>query len=191
MAWCVAGVPGSGKSTFGRELARLRRAVLLDQDTATNPLLARIAALVGAGDDLDHPALGAEVRSARYRCLIDVAVENLALGTDVVIVAPFSREVADAGAWREMTELLDPAGVCLVWVKVPPEVAVERRRARGLPRDVAANLSDHDRRVAAAPVVAHVVADGTFDPAQEAGRVARIARSSDDSSAAVGGGAGP
>ncbi len=169
--WCVAGPPGSGKSTLGRELARAVHGALLDQDTATNPLMARIAELVGAGEDLDHPGLGGAVRSARYRCLIDVAAENSLLGTDVVMVAPFTQEVADAAAWQTMVELLAPATVVLVWVAVAPEVAAARRRTRGLPRDVAADLAAARGPAAAVPAVRHLLADGAADPSAEAPRI--------------------
>ena len=71
---CVAGQPGSGKTTLGVALADRMGAVVLDMDTATNPLIAAIADLIGAGDDWDHPGLGGPVRAARYRCLVDVGV---------------------------------------------------------------------------------------------------------------------
>lgn len=62
--WCVAGSPGSGKSTLGRAVAARLGACVLDLDTATNPLLAQLAALTGAGDDLDHPSLRGPIRDA-------------------------------------------------------------------------------------------------------------------------------
>jgi predicted kinase len=174
----VAGIPGSGKSTIGRALAGGLHAVLLDQDTATNPLMARIAELVGAGDDLDHPGMRGAVREARYRCLIDVAAENVSLGSDVVMVAPFTSEVRDPTAWAAMTAVLPVAQVRLVWVRISPAAAAERRRARGMPRDVAAELAggSGEAHVEAVPLpaMAHILADGTADARIEADRLVAL-----------------
>ncbi|GGM10983.1 hypothetical protein GCM10011594_33650 [Nakamurella endophytica] len=169
----VAGPPGSGKSTLGRALAKAAGAVLLDQDVATNPLMQSIADLVGAGDDLDHPALRGPVRAARYQCLLDIAVDNRRIGRSVVMVAPFTSEIRDPAAFDALAAQLSPARVLLVWVTVPPEVALARRLRRNLPRDRAADLS----AVPAAteqvppPAVPHLAADGAAESGAEAARL--------------------
>ncbi len=169
----VAGPAGSGKSTLGRALARTVGAVLLDQDIATNPLMAQLAALVGAGDDLDHPGLRGPVRDARYQCLIDVAVDNGRLGHHVVMIAPFTAECADPQAWSGLVRQLKPAQVHLIWVTVPPEVALARRIRRNLARDRTA-VGNGTPPAPAVPVVPFVAASGAIDPAAEAVRVARL-----------------
>lgn len=166
----VAGPAGSGKSTLGRSLAAACGAVLLDQDIATNPLMAQLARLIGAGDDLDHPGLRGPVRRARYQCLIDIAVDNGRLGRTVVMVAPFTIESADRRHWAELVRQLSPAQVELIWVTVPSEVARERRRRRNLPRDRAAAL-DASPVAAADPVVPHLAASGSVAPDREALRL--------------------
>ena len=45
LAYVVAGPAGSGKSTFGRALASVTGAMVIDQDIATNPLMASLAAI--------------------------------------------------------------------------------------------------------------------------------------------------
>lgn len=169
--YLVAGPAGSGKSTLGRALAATTGAVVLDQDIATNPLMARLAELVGAGDDLDHPALRGAVRQARYQCVIDVAVDNGRLGRDVVLIAPFTAESADHLAWAELVRQLTPARVVLVWVTVSAEEALARRVRRNLPRDRTAG--SQVPKPVATPEVAYVAASGAGDPAQEADRIAR------------------
>jgi predicted kinase len=169
----VAGPAGSGKSTIGRALAELTGALVLDQDVATNPLMAQLAVLVGAGDDLDHPGLRGPVRRARYQCLIDIAVDNRRIGRDVVMIAPFTTESADPEAWAELVRQLVPAQVHLIWVTVPPEVALARRVHRNLARDRSA-LAGGVPRTPATPVVEYLPASGSADPEAEALRIARL-----------------
>ena len=161
--YVVAGVAGSGKSTVGRALARRTGAVLLDQDILTNPLMAQIARSAGvAGHDFDHPALAdPEVRQARYECLLDTGRDNVELGRTVVLVAPFTQEVADRDAWAQLCAPFGAIPVVLLWVTAPPQVIAERRRHRSLPRDLAADLSRH-RRPPAGPAVEHFAIDGTL-----------------------------
>lgn len=173
--YVVAGPAGSGKSTLGRALAGITGAVVLDQDIATNPLMAQLALLTGAGDDLDHPALRGPVRQARYQCVIDVAVDNGRLGRDVVMIAPFTTECADRQAWLELTRQLAPAQVRLIWVTVPPEVALARRIRRNLARDTLAGTVGSGPP-APTPVVDHLAASGSAEPQGEAGRLARLVR---------------
>ena len=178
-AWCFAGPPGSGKSTLGRTVATRVGACLLDLDTATNPLIAQIAALTDAGDDLDHPSLRGAVRDARYQCLIDLAAENVRVGRSVVLVAPFTREGRDPRAWQQLAEPLLPAVPVLIWVNVSPAVALHRRQQRGHARDrTASSLTGPDRAPEfPRPIVDHVPADGAAPTEVEAERlVALLAR---------------
>lgn len=171
--WIVAGPPGSGKSTLGRAIARATGAMVVDQDVVTNPLMRQLAALVGAGDDLDHPGLRGPVRAARYQCVIDIAVDNRRMGRSVVLIAPFTTEVSDQAAFTAMAAKLAPARVVLIWVTVPSELAMARRRRRNLPRDQA-TLREADVSTAAVPVrpvVEHLVGDGAADPGPEAARL--------------------
>ena len=176
--WCLAGAPGSGKSTLGRAVAVRLGACVLDLDTATNPLLAQLAALTGAGDDLDHPSLRGPIREARYRCLTDLAAENVQAGRSVVMIAPFTREVTEPAAWYDLAFRLRPVPPVLVWVAVSPAVALLRRQRRGHPRDRSAAVLT-DKAVAAGlgrPVVDHLLADGAAPTDAEAVRLAGLLR---------------
>ncbi|MBM9475402.1 AAA family ATPase [Nakamurella flavida] len=170
----MAGLPGSGKTTGGLALAAALGAAVVDLDTATNPLLAVIAELTGAGTDMDHPALQGTVRDARYATVLDVAAENAALGRDVVVIAPFTREATDADAWGSLRRRLAPVPARLVWVAVPTAVAQARRSARGLVRDLKGTPVPADAalaRVGGAPVVPHLLMDGSADTQSEVRRV--------------------
>jgi predicted kinase len=175
VVYVVAGPAGSGKSTMGRALASVTSAVVIDQDTATNPLMAAVAAAAGVGDDLDHPALRGSVRQARYQCIIDIARDNLAIGRDVVLIAPFTTESSNSGAWSEVVRQLRPAHVTLVWVTVPPDVALARRVQRNLPRDRSAQRGAAPTQ-AGQPVIDFLPASGAADPDAEARSVVARAR---------------
>ncbi|GGL29230.1 AAA family ATPase [Phycicoccus endophyticus] len=133
---CVGGAPGAGKTTVGALVARGRRAALVDLDSATTPLLEAFAAELGEPADLDAPRLAA-VRDARYACLAGVVADCLACGVDVVVVAPFTREGADARVWRAWGLALGAGSVTTCWLTGDPAVAAARRAGRGAPRDLA------------------------------------------------------
>ena len=157
LAYVVAGAAGAGKSTLGRALAEAAGAVLLDLDTLTNPLLdAAFAALGEPGhwnDDRHHRA----VRPARYAVLLDAASVQVALGHDVVLVAPFTRELTGGPEWDRLLEAVAPASCCVVWLDAPPPVLAERRRVRGEVRDRV-----DPSRVRVVPAVPHQVLDATL-----------------------------
>ncbi len=163
-ALLLAGGPGAGKSTVGRVLAATLGAALVDQDTVTGPLVAVIADLVGVYD-LDDARLAGPTRSARYEALVAVAEDNLRVGTPVVLVAPFTHERRDAGAWAVLDRRLRQAGGAplLVWLHLRPEAALRRLRARGEARDLAktGDLASVPAGLdAAAPAGPHLAVDG-------------------------------
>jgi sugar-phosphatase len=153
-------------------------AALLDLDTVTNPLMQRISVLVNAGEDLDHVALRGPVHTARYRCLWDTAAENADTGLDVVLVAPFTAELADERVWhRSRNNLPGTYRTWLVQVLVTETEARRRRAQRGLPRDLAylarESTQPTARTVTAAPSRhADFHVDGTADTDQECARLA-------------------
>lgn len=184
--FAVGGLPGSGKTTVGRALATAVGGALLDNDTLTNPLLAQIAALTGAGDDLDHPSLRGAVRDARYACLRDAGAEVAGVGCSVVLVAPFTAELADPAVWQQFSAPLrasGAAGVLLVQTLIDPAVALRRRATRGLIRDrklsgdgdVAASASGSAAASAfpsaSRSEIADLFVDGAADPVVEAARL--------------------
>lgn len=133
---CVGGVAGSGKTTLAGAVARARRAALVDLDSVTTPLVEAVAAAAGEVADLDAPRWAA-LRDARYRCLAAVVGDVLRAGVDVVAVAPFTREAADAAVWGAWGSDLGASSVATCWLDLDPGVAAARARARGAERDLA------------------------------------------------------
>ncbi|WP_353649954.1 AAA family ATPase [Nakamurella sp. A5-74] len=169
----IGGAPGSGKTSIGKLLARSTGAALLDQDTLTNPLIAQIAALTGAGDDLDHPSLRGEVRAARYACLRDAAAEISGLGCPVVVVAPFTSEIADPIAWQQFSGML--SGTVLVAVSIDPAESLRRRRMRGLARDGTVAVGSGRAPGAEPGLHVDLVVDGAGFPEELAEQIRAVA----------------
>ncbi|GJH17776.1 ATP-binding protein [Caballeronia novacaledonica] len=137
------GHAGTGKTTLARQLfAPLMQATgepfcLLDKDTLYGAYsAAAIGALTGDPHDRDSPLFIEHFRDPEYRCLIDTAAENLALGVSVAIVAPLTREVRSARLFdRAWLGIDDDVVIRVVWVHVDESVARERIVARGDPND--------------------------------------------------------
>ncbi|MBA2770074.1 MAG: AAA family ATPase [Sporichthyaceae bacterium] len=159
----VSGPPAAGKTTVGRALAGHLGAALLDLDTATAPLVAVLADLLGTAD-LDDRRLVAATRHARYETLVALAEDNLRAGMSVVLVAPFTAERRDAATWGEMTGRLRDAGgePLLVWLRLDTASVAARLRARRADRD-RAKSADPETVAASldlgAPDVPHVVVE--------------------------------
>lgn len=76
-----AGLPGTGKSTLARTVARELRAVYLDKDTIKDCAIAVARELkIAPGPDLAGPL--------SYELLVAVARDNLTLGLSVVLDSP-------------------------------------------------------------------------------------------------------
>jgi predicted kinase len=169
----LTGPPASGKTTVGRALARYLGAALLDQDTATAPLTAVVADLVGV-HDLDDHRLAGPTRAARYETVTALAEDNLRAGNAVVLVAPFSAERRDASAWDALDRRLRAAGgsPLLVWLRLDAAAVVARLQARGEGRD-AAKLVDPSAFTSALDVAEPVVPHVAVDAAGSAGDALR------------------
>lgn len=172
-AWLVSGPPGSGKSTLGGALARTLPAVLVDQDVATGPLTRVVSNLVDAClDDLDDPRVRTALGDAAYEAVLDIAAANLALGSDVVVVAPFSRLLAttEAAAW--VRRRLGGRPMRVVATRCPANEVRRRLEARGAPRDRRKLAASGTGREPTPLAVTHALVDSTAPlPAQLAAAV--------------------
>ncbi|MEN8206936.1 MAG: AAA family ATPase [Pseudomonadota bacterium] len=119
--YIVCGTPGSGKSTYARQLAAARDATMLDIDTVTERLV-RIA-LVQSGhssDDRDSEYFKRNFREPIYETLFDIAGENLSF-QDVVIVGPFTKEIKDPD-WPSKLYRVLGGSIEVHYVQCAPEI---------------------------------------------------------------------
>lgn len=134
----VGGYPGSGKTEYGRILARLTGWPMLDKDSTTRPVVeAALERLGESPHDREGQIYLEVVRPAEYEALREVTLENVACGNSVVMTAPFIRELRDP-AWcqRTMAEL-DALGAVAhaVWVRCDLESMRTYISRRGAARD--------------------------------------------------------
>ena len=130
----VCGIPGAGKSTYGKRLAKELKAVFLDIDSATERLV-RLSLLLSDHnpDDRDGAFFKNNYRQAIYDQLFDIACENISQ-IDVVIVGPFTKEIRDI-EWPKTLESIFGGPVKIHYVYCKPEIRKKRMLTRANPRD--------------------------------------------------------
>jgi len=166
IAVVVCGAPGSGKSTVGALIAHGLSAALLDLDTATASLTAVISSLHGTRD-LDDPELATLTRAARYEAITCLAVDNLAAGVSAVLVAPFTSERREPGAWERLERRMVDAGgkAEMVWLQISADDVVRRVEKRGAERDRAKLHREWTAGLDLdAPAVPHLAVDALLSP---------------------------
>jgi predicted kinase len=164
-AHIICGLPGSGKTTFGRKLACQLSAVLLDIDTCTERMV-RVGLELSGHDpaDRDSPFFKLSYREPVYETMFDIAAENL-INIDAVIVGPFTKEIQDPSWLVNLTTKLK-SNVRLYYIHCDPSIRRDRLVHRGNPRD-AAKIEDWDKHCSYygdnhLPVVVHEYIDNSL-----------------------------
>lgn len=96
------GGAGGGKTTLAKRVAGKRGAAVLDMDTLLRPAAEAIMTLAGLDpQDRDSSEYKRLCRDLGYRITMDAALENAAVGTDVFVIGPFTKETEDPNWIRQ------------------------------------------------------------------------------------------
>lgn len=130
----VCGKPGSGKTTYGRQLALQNKAVFLDIDTVTEPVVkAGLGLAERDPDDRDSEVYKSTFRLPVYDALFSTAKENLPINS-VVICGPFSKEIQNP-QWPLILKEKFGCEVLVYFVQCTEQTRHERLIQRANPRD--------------------------------------------------------
>jgi predicted kinase len=137
------GHAGVGKTTLSKMAVQQLHVLtgesffLLDKDTVYSAYSAKVMGLItGDPHDRDSPTFLQNLRQPEYDGLLDIARDNLAIGVNVVICAPFSQEVKSRKLF-DVQALGMPANtrIHVAWITIDEELAKLRIISRGDMRD--------------------------------------------------------
>ena len=134
------GHAGCGKTTISKEIAKnLKEAVYLDRDTIGSLFVDKMLMMKGLSpDDRDSDIYHKEFRDLEYNAMLKVAVENLQLGKDVIMVSPFTKEVSNPNWLREFLVTYQLEGIKVNVISVYlSDIEIQRKRiiSRNATRD--------------------------------------------------------
>lgn len=167
----IGGYAGSGKSEFGRVLARLTGSAVIDKDTITRAVVeSHLEDLGQSPHDRESDTYLDRIRPREYENLLATVLENAELGIGVIATAPFVQEFSNK-AWIDRTRdqlSAHGVGLTLVWVTCDVETMHIYLRRRGAARD-SVKLATWDDYVATRidtdfrPAGDHVVIENSGD----------------------------
>jgi len=138
-----AGHAGTGKSTLAKRALPLivektgEDFFFLDKDTAYGAFSAQMMKLTtNIPNDRDSPYYLENIRDWEYLGLIDIARENLQIGVNVILVGPFSKEIASGKMFNaQALGVPNETSIRIAWIELDIEEAKRRMEKRADPRD--------------------------------------------------------
>jgi predicted kinase len=133
----VTSPPASGKTTLAKALAKaMHETVYLDKDTLI-PLSKKIYEIAGEPYNRSSEFFENNIRNLEYQVILDFAAEAIQFDSNVIINAPFSREIRNPRAISAMRErfMRHQASLCVIWIECSIETTRQRMINRNSDRD--------------------------------------------------------
>lgn len=133
----ITSPPACGKTTLAKKLAKeLCETVYLDKDTLI-PLSKKIFEVAEEEYNRSSEFFKKHVRDLEYKVVLDLAFEAIEFDSNVIINAPFSRELRDKQYIESLRNRLKGYGAELrvIWIECSEETAHERMLKRNSDRD--------------------------------------------------------
>ncbi|MBK3493658.1 AAA family ATPase [Viridibacillus sp. YIM B01967] len=148
----VIGAAGVGKSAVGKLIANHKNFVYVDKETVTCPfteLYLKECSPTNDPYDRESDFYMDNVRPIEYQTMLRIALENIELGNDVVLSAPFEKELNDENWINEglMAKILEKANLKIIRVHVDKQTMLNRLISRNELRD-SWKLSNWDTYIA-------------------------------------------
>lgn len=133
----VSSPPACGKTFISKQLAKsLSNVVYLDKDTLI-PLSKQIFRVAKKPYDRSSDFFEEQVRDYEYEAILNLGMEALPFADNVIINAPFAREIRNADYIQKLRAKLDQSGARLsvIWIVTTPETCHARMLRRNSDRD--------------------------------------------------------
>ena len=133
----ITSPPACGKTTLAKALAKaLHETVYLDKDTLI-PLSNKVFEAAGEEVNRSSDFFEKHIRDVEYEVVLNFAFEAILYDSNVIINAPFSREIRDAEYIKKLRDKLGKlnAELKVVWIECSTEVCHKRMIERNSDRD--------------------------------------------------------
>lgn len=133
----ITSPPASGKTTLAKKLAKaLKETVYLDKDTLV-PLSIKVFEAAGEPVNRSSEFFEKMIRDVEYQVILDFGAQAIEYDSNVIINAPFSREIRDKQYMEGLRARFAALGaeVCVIWISCSIETTHKRMLARNSSRD--------------------------------------------------------
>jgi predicted kinase len=135
----IAGFAGSGKTMISKDLVKELHYVYIDKDTVSRASTEYALSILGGYEgDRESVLYTRKIRHIEYETALDTVAENLKLGNNVIVSAPFISQI-NAQDWLKEIKLKymlnENIQFYVVWVISSREVERDRIIRRGAIRD--------------------------------------------------------
>ena len=133
----ITSPPASGKTRLAKKLAKtMTETVYLDKDTLI-PLSNKVFEQAGQPVDRSSDFFEKVIRNVEYQVILDFAAEAIAYDSNVIINAPFSREIRNKKSIEELKGKFNKLGaeLCVIWISCSIETTHQRMKKRNSERD--------------------------------------------------------